>query len=239
MPVKHALLVSIAAIVLTGLTTMASAQFFDRQRQGQPSHNSIFVPTFDARTRAAPPVPPVQRVKLDDAGAAAMAQQQREPVRAAPPARIERPLTEEELAAKAAVDALFEREPSLAKARGMPDPALIREAVRRHAERDVRIAAEQARHAAEEAKRREAEEKNKARQARPATAKVQREMASKPVATPPAQAVNRPQPSAPAVRTVQHKPAVQHNPAAQPRPAVQQQQPSRKHAGPSITVRPF
>ena len=238
MSVKHALLAAVAAVVLTGPASVASAQFYDRQRQAQPSHNSIFVPAFDARTRATPPAPPVQRVKPDDAGAAAMAQQQREPVRAAPPAKIERPLSEEELAAKAAADALFEREPALAKAREMPDPALVREAVRRHADRDARLAAEQARHVAEEAKRRELEEKNKAREARLATAKVQREMTSKPVATPPAQAVSRPQAPAPAVRTAQHKPAVQPKPAAQPRPAAQQQ-PSRRHAGPAITVKPF
>ena len=115
----------------------------------------------------------------------------------------ERPLTEDEIATKAALDSLFEREPALAKARELPDPALAREAVRRHNEREAQLAAQKLK---EEARRHELEDKAKAREApEPAAVQVRQGVTPKPAARPmPMRRVQKP---APATRTTQNRPA--------------------------------
>lgn len=74
------------------------------------------------------------------------------------------PLTDEQIAAKAAVDALLAREPALNAAKAIPDPALARAAAARHDAQERKLAALRAQQDAEAARRRELEAKNKARE---------------------------------------------------------------------------
>ena len=79
------------------------------------------------------------------------------------------PLTDEQIAAKAAVDALLAREPALNAAKAIPDPALARAAAARHDAQERKLAALKAQQDAEAARRRELEAKNRAREeAKPA-----------------------------------------------------------------------
>ena len=74
------------------------------------------------------------------------------------------PLTDEQIAAKAAVEALLAREPALNAAKDIPDPALARAAAARHDAQEQKLAALKAQQEAEAARRRELEAKNKARE---------------------------------------------------------------------------
>lgn len=74
------------------------------------------------------------------------------------------PLTDEQIAAKAAVEALLAREPALNAAKDIPDPALARAAAARHDAQEQKMAALKAQQEVEAARRRELEAKNKARE---------------------------------------------------------------------------
>jgi hypothetical protein len=161
MSFRYVLFASSAAISLIVPVTEASAQYryYDRpsfeHRQRQQRPTQVMRPQqADVRSAAKPAVParkPVEQAAAQPAPAAAK------------PATVA-PLTEEQIAAKAAVDELLAREPALVAAKLIPDPALVRAAAAKHSAQEARFAALKARQEAEAAKRREIEEKNKARE---------------------------------------------------------------------------
>ncbi len=108
-----------------------------------------------------PATQPVRVVAPSSARPAVVAPPRRpETAKVAPPP----PLTEEEIAAKAAVDEILEREPALAAARERPDPRLVRAITAKHDEQERRLAARKLKEESEEARRKKAAEKLKARQ---------------------------------------------------------------------------
>jgi hypothetical protein len=166
MSMKRMLLTVGAAIALFAPATDTSAQYrrydriFDRQRYDRPIATSpVRAPRADAiaiRTTAAAVKKPVAQTTHKPAPAV--------------------PLSAEQLAAKAAVDELFAREPALAAAKEKPDPKLAREAAAKHSAQEKKLAALQAKEAAAAAKRKESAEKIKAREdtkAAPSKAKQQ------------------------------------------------------------------
>ena len=173
MSLKRMLLASSAAIALIAPATDASAQYSDR-RHCQPHA------TGNAHDRRPPqrrtPLAALPR-QIDPRARTPVPRQRRNrPAgrkRLAPlPSRASRscrgrapsaPLTEEQLAAKAAVDELLAREPALAAAKERPDPALARAAAAKHDARRARLAALKAKEEAAAAKRQEIADKTKAR----------------------------------------------------------------------------
>jgi hypothetical protein len=200
MSLKHA----ISALAVLALTVAAaadaSAQYrndrsiLDRQRQvhqvQQPArHVGPYaqairtVPRAQA-TRTAPgvqqarPTPP----RVQAAKPAPVVQPESPPVVVAPKpvAKPTPPLTEEQIAAKAAVDDLLSRDPALLAARELPDPRLIRAAAAKHDADERKAALLKAKREADEAKRRELTERKAREDARLAALKARPEAQAKP-----------------------------------------------------------
>jgi hypothetical protein len=74
------------------------------------------------------------------------------------------PLTEEQLAAKSAVDELLAREPALWAAKDRPDPALAKAAAEKHRQQELQKAKLQAQQEAAAARRQAIAEKTRARE---------------------------------------------------------------------------
>lgn len=175
MSFKPLIFVSCAAIALVAPISEASAQYryydrpsYERQRQPQQRPVQSQRPKPIAASTATKPV-----ATKPVAQGSRSAAHQAKPV---PPP----PLTEEQLAAKAAVDELLAREPALSAAKTIPDPALVRAAAAKHSAEETKLAALKAKQEAEAAKRREAEAKLRAREeAKAAVLKAKQEAAGK------------------------------------------------------------
>ena len=165
MSLKQVLFASGAAIWLVAPVSEVSAQYRytdrptqDRQRQDRQVQ-PVRSPKVDA-VAAKKPVPVVSQPSP-----AAKAVEVPKPVEVSRP--VEKPapvpLTDEQLAAKAAVDELLARDPALVAAKEIPDPALYRAAVAKHNAEEARRAALIARQEAESARRKDLDEKNKVR----------------------------------------------------------------------------
>ena len=147
MSMKRMLLAASAAIALIGPATDASAQNYDRQRFDRQKYD---------RQAVALGSPPTPKMHVDSARkAVAPAKRPVEPVEeVVKPVPVE-PLTEEQIAAKAAVDELLAREPALMAAKNRPDPALAKAAAARHNAQEQKLAALKAKEDAAAAKRKE------------------------------------------------------------------------------------
>ena len=156
MLLKRVLFASSAAFSLIAPVTQAWAQYryddrpaLNRPTQQRPVH--VTQPKQAVRPQPAMPQPkPAEPAR------------QSVEHRAKPAPAV--PLTDEQIAAKAAVDALLAREPALNAAKAIPDPALARAAAARHDAQERKLAALRAQQDAEAARRRELEAKNKARE---------------------------------------------------------------------------
>jgi competence protein ComEA len=149
------LLASSAAIALIASAADASAQYqyygrqqFDRQKYERPASTA-------ARSVRAPKA----AIVASRTPTATVGKPASQPVRTAPP-----PLTEEQLAAKAAVEELLGRDPALAAAKERPDPKLAQAAAARHKAEEQRLAAVRAKEEAAAAKRKGAAGKVKPRE---------------------------------------------------------------------------
>jgi hypothetical protein len=171
-------LLAAAAAWLTAASTDASAQYrssdrqtFDRQRK-----QYVVRPQKPAAVTARKLPTPV--AKPADT---AVEQTRVKPSIASPAAPAPAtPLTEEQIAAKSAIDELLARDPALSAAKQVPDPALAKAAAAKHNAEERRLAALKAKEEAEAAKRRDREEKNKAREeARTAALKAKYDAAGK------------------------------------------------------------
>lgn len=194
MSLKHAISASAAFVLTVAAATDAFAQYrndrsvFDhRQRQVRPSqHVRPAAPSAQA-TRTAPgaqqgkPAPRAQAVKP-----APSVQPEQAPAVAAAPKPVQPkpapmpPLTDEQMAAKSAVDELLAREPALLAARELPDPRLTRAAAAKHDIEERKAALLRARHEVDEAKRRELTERKAREDARVAALKAKPESQAKP-----------------------------------------------------------
>ena len=174
MSFKQVLFASGTAISLIVPITDASAQYrnydrpaADQQRQQRPAQ--AVRPQHAGRPQQIMQRPQPQRADIRS-NTKPVAPANKGPVeQQAKPAPVA-PLTEEQIAAKAAVDELLARDPALIAARQTPDPALARAAAARHNAQEAKLAALKAQQEVEVAKRREIEEKNKAREDAKATA---------------------------------------------------------------------
>jgi hypothetical protein len=221
MQLKSAIL-ALAALALTvAATADAFAQqyrndrsAYDRQRQVrhvQPLPRAAAPYAQAARAmpnvRQVKPAPRVQAVKP-----APVVQPESAPVVVAPkPVAKPAPLpalTEEQIAAKSAVDELLSRDPVLLAARDLPDPRLTRAAAAKHDAEERKNALLRAKREADEARRRELTERKAQEDARLAALKA------KPNPAKPAKAKNdAPKPdvnraSAGAVQPVPVRPAI-------------------------------
>lgn len=179
MSLQRALLALGATMALFGSAADASAQFYDRQRlerqriQQSAARTAMPArPVMQARpvvqsrpalapTTAAQPARP--NAVLPKPAAVAVRQPVEALVKAAPPPPPALPLTEEQLAAKAAVDEILAREPALAAAKERPDPKLSNAAKARHDAHEQKLAALKVKEEAEAARRKHLEDKNKTR----------------------------------------------------------------------------
>jgi hypothetical protein len=200
MSLKQVLFASGAAIWLVAPVTEVSAQYrytdrpaVDRQRQDRQVQQRS--PSSDSTVRKPVTTWAVQqdaRSSLTAKPVEAPRSVETRPVDTVRPVEIAKPvekpapsagLTEEQLAAKAAVDELLARDPALVAAKEIPDPALYRAAVAKHNAEDAR----KARQEADAARRKEMEARNKARdEAKVAALKGKQDTTSK-NAKPPAQ----------------------------------------------------
>lgn len=154
MPLKRMLLASSAAIALIAPETVSAQGFgffdqrFDRQRYNRPTASIQY-------TRPAKPAvatghsKPSERKPATTAAPFPASTPQAAPATAPEPviaAPIEppAPLTEEQMAAKTAVDELLQREPALWAAKDRPDPALAKAAAEKHRQQDLLKAKEEA-----------------------------------------------------------------------------------------------
>lgn len=184
MSLQRLLLASGAALALIAPDTVAAQQFGyfdqrnDRQRYDRRvSQQNLTRPASNASTQAQPSRKPAVAAATPTRPALKAAPTQdntTKPEVAAAPARpvTPAPLTEEQIAAKAAVDELLSREPTLWAAKERPDPALARAAAEKHRQRDLQLAALKVREEAEEARRREQAEKTRARDEKTAATKT-------------------------------------------------------------------
>jgi hypothetical protein len=147
------MLLAAGAIALIGPATEASAQYRynDRQTLVRQGYNR---PIVDRTARASI----ANAIAARTTGEAV-----KKPAVQAPKPAPAAPLTAEQLAAKAAVDELFAREPALAAAKERPDPRLAREAAAKHNAQEKTLATLRAKEEAAAAKRRERADKIKAR----------------------------------------------------------------------------
>lgn len=196
---KYVLSASAALALTVAAAADASAQYrndrsvFDRQRQvrevQQPARSAA--PYAQAirpapHARPARPAPGVQQPRpvprAQAAKPAPIAQPESPPVVAAPKpvAKPAPPLTEEQIAAKTAVDDLLSRDPVLLAARELPDPRLTRAAAAKHDAEERRNALLRSKREADEARRRELTERKAREDARLAALKAKPESQAKP-----------------------------------------------------------
>jgi hypothetical protein len=171
MSFKRVLLASSAAIALIAPATDASAQHqyygrqkFDRQKYERPAPAT-------ARSARAQKMP----VVTARTPTAAVSKPASQPVRTAPPP----PLTEEQLAAKAAIEELMARDPALAAAKERPDPKLAQAAAARHDAEERKFAVARARENVAAVMRKGAADKAKAREEAKASIKARQDAQAK------------------------------------------------------------
>jgi hypothetical protein len=156
MSFKRVLLVSSAVIALIAPATDASAQhqFYSRQKLDRQKYERPAPATATSvRAQKAP-------VVAARAPIAAVSKPASQPVRTAPPP----PLTEEQLAAKTAVEELLARDPALAAVKERPDPKLAQAAAARHDAEERKLAVARARENVAAAMRKGTPDKAKARE---------------------------------------------------------------------------
>lgn len=168
MSFRQVLFASSAAISLIAPITDASAQYryydrpaLDQHRQQRPAQ-AVRPQQVDTRS-ATKPVAPAKKSVEQAAKPAPITSAVKPVEQVAKPAPVA-PLTEEQAAAKAAVDELLAREPALIAAKAIPDPALARAAAAKHNAEEARLAALKAKQEADATKLRELQENNKARE---------------------------------------------------------------------------
>lgn len=176
MSFKRMLLASGTAFVLIAPETVTAQQFgyfdqrFDRQRYDRPApranaHRPAAVSAGQSAHAQSSRKSTTATAKLNQPASKASPAAKPEPPPAAPPAVAAvqphpTPLTEEQIAAKNAVEELLSREPALWAARERPDPALAKAAAEKHRQQELQFAALHA----EEVRRREQAEKTRARE---------------------------------------------------------------------------
>src|SRR5262249_30406155 len=155
-------------VSLIAPATKASAQYryydrpsYDHRQMPQRPAQSVRPPQTDARSSsktATAPVAPKPAAPINPGTPV------KKPVEQVAKPVLVAPLTEEQIAAKAAVDELLAREPALSAAKERPDPALARAAAAKHDAEDRKLAALKAKQEAGAVKLRDMEQKNKARE---------------------------------------------------------------------------
>jgi hypothetical protein len=190
MSLKYVIAASVALVLTVAAAADASAQYrndrsvTDRQRQVRPAQQPARATSPYAQAiRTAPAAQQVRPLPRAQAAKPAVnAQPDSAPVVVAPKpvAKPTPPLTEEQIAAKAAVDELLSRDPVLLAARELPDPRLTRAAAARHDAEERKSALLRAKREADEAKRRELTERKAREDARLAALKSKPESQAKP-----------------------------------------------------------
>jgi hypothetical protein len=174
MSFKRLLFVSTAAIALIAPAADASAQYHYFGRQNVDRYQR---PASAMARAVRAPNPAVLAARTP---ATVVSKPTGKPATTAPPS----PLTEEQLAAKAAVDELISRDPALAAAREQPDPRLAQAAAARHKAEEQRLAALRAKEDAAASKRKDSNGKIKAREdAKAAAIKTRRDAQAKSTAS--------------------------------------------------------
>jgi hypothetical protein len=171
---KRLLLASSAVIALVSPSTDVSAQYYyySLDQQGRPKYDRQAKPARLARpqhpnTASAKKTIPASKRPAD------VSARQTPASEPAPPQTVERivvqparaaPVSEEEAAAKAAIDELIARDPALAAVREKPDPALAKAAAAKHRDQELKLVALKTKKEAAAAKHKEIADKTKARE---------------------------------------------------------------------------
>lgn len=176
MSMQRALLASVTLIAAIGAASDAAAQAYDRQRLERQRYQTfvmrpvarqhVLISGQPKPRRPVHPAPVTVRAATPAPAQRPAVQSPRSPTHVhRPAARAETtppvPLTEEQIAAKAAVEQLLSREPALAVAAERPDPEIARAAAARHDAEQRRAAAQLAKEEAAAKRRAQIAERGK------------------------------------------------------------------------------